>query len=107
MNSEGETLSPIDPVQQRPFVAAKRTDRLTPTEVSQAIARKKDIVTMDVRKAFNSPSDDSNGTDLTQGIASSAIPGEGVFGGHVGNTPVLLARVEGTIVAIDGACSHY
>jgi NADPH-dependent 2,4-dienoyl-CoA reductase/sulfur reductase-like enzyme/nitrite reductase/ring-hydroxylating ferredoxin subunit len=55
----------------------------------------------------NSPSDDARGPDLTQGIASSVIPSQGVFKGHVGDSPVLLARVDGALVAISGACSHY
>ncbi len=55
----------------------------------------------------NSPSDDSKGPDLTQGIDASSIPAEGVFAGHVGEEPVILARIEEAIVAIDGACSHY
>lgn len=55
----------------------------------------------------SSLSKNSNGPDLAQGVASSAIPGEGVFIGYVGDSPVLLARVDGSIVAVSGACSHY
>jgi NADPH-dependent 2,4-dienoyl-CoA reductase/sulfur reductase-like enzyme/nitrite reductase/ring-hydroxylating ferredoxin subunit len=44
---------------------------------------------------------------MTLGVAASAIPDEGVFAGRVGDDPVVLARVEGVVVAIGGACSHY
>src|SRR5580692_8448839 len=47
------------------------------------------------------------GPDLTQGLALSDIPDDGVVGGHVGDDPVVLARVGGELVAIGGACSHY
>lgn len=45
--------------------------------------------------------------DLSQGVASSQIPDDGVLGGVVGEDPVLLARVDGVIVAVSGACTHY
>jgi NADPH-dependent 2,4-dienoyl-CoA reductase/sulfur reductase-like enzyme/nitrite reductase/ring-hydroxylating ferredoxin subunit len=47
------------------------------------------------------------GPDLTQGIALTDIPDDGVVGGHVGDDAVVLARVDGELVAISGACSHY
>ncbi|WP_165187498.1 FAD-dependent oxidoreductase [Caulobacter soli] len=45
--------------------------------------------------------------DLTQGVAVDEIPIDGVFAGLVGEDPVILARVDGAIVALDGACTHY
>jgi NADPH-dependent 2,4-dienoyl-CoA reductase/sulfur reductase-like enzyme/nitrite reductase/ring-hydroxylating ferredoxin subunit len=45
--------------------------------------------------------------DLTQGVATGDIPIDGVFAGLVGEDPVILARVDGAIVALDGACTHY
>ncbi len=47
------------------------------------------------------------GPDLTQGVLTSDIPETGVLAGHVGEDKVLLARVEGQIVAVSGACTHY
>ena len=47
------------------------------------------------------------GPDLAQGIEAQSIPDDGVVGGHVGDEPVVLARFEGELVAIGGACSHY
>jgi NADPH-dependent 2,4-dienoyl-CoA reductase/sulfur reductase-like enzyme/nitrite reductase/ring-hydroxylating ferredoxin subunit len=54
-----------------------------------------------------SKAEESQGPDLTLGIAASAVPDDGVFGGHVGDDPVILARVGGQIVAVSGACTHY
>ena len=54
-----------------------------------------------------SSADDSKGPDLTLGLDLSDIPETGVLGGHVGDDPVVLARVDGKIVAVSGACSHY
>ncbi len=47
------------------------------------------------------------GPDLSRGVPVSTIPEEGMLGGHVGEAPVILARVDGEIVAVGGACSHY
>lgn len=47
------------------------------------------------------------GPDLTQGVTSADVPETGVLAGHVGEDKVLLARVEGRIVAVSGACTHY
>ena len=55
----------------------------------------------------NAPADDSHGSDLTQGIDASSITADGVQAGHVGDEAVILARVDGEIVAIGGACTHY
>ena len=55
----------------------------------------------------HSSDSDDRGPDFAAGIPEAAIPPEGVYGGFVGDVPVLLARVDGEITAIDGACSHY
>lgn len=55
----------------------------------------------------SAPADDSQGPDLTQGIDAASITGDGVPAGHVGDDPVILARVDGAIVAVGGACTHY
>jgi NADPH-dependent 2,4-dienoyl-CoA reductase/sulfur reductase-like enzyme/nitrite reductase/ring-hydroxylating ferredoxin subunit len=55
----------------------------------------------------SAPSDDSKGPDLTEGVEAAAIPGDGVLAGHVGDDPIILARVDGAIVAVGGACTHY
>src|SRR5580698_4852875 len=47
------------------------------------------------------------GPDLAQGLLLSEITDDGVVGGHVGVDAVVLARVDGQLVAISGACSHY
>jgi NADPH-dependent 2,4-dienoyl-CoA reductase/sulfur reductase-like enzyme/nitrite reductase/ring-hydroxylating ferredoxin subunit len=47
------------------------------------------------------------GFDLTKGVAIRDIPTEGVLAGHVGEDKVLLAWVDGDIVAVSGACTHY
>jgi len=49
----------------------------------------------------------SAGPDLTKGIEPQTIPHDGVLGGHVGDDPVVLAHLDGGLVAISGACSHY
>jgi NADPH-dependent 2,4-dienoyl-CoA reductase/sulfur reductase-like enzyme/nitrite reductase/ring-hydroxylating ferredoxin subunit len=54
-----------------------------------------------------SQSDAPTGPDLTKGVAASDIPSDGVLAGHVGDDPIILARVDGTIVAVGGACTHY
>lgn len=45
--------------------------------------------------------------DLALGVAASIIPDDGVLAGQVGDDPVVLARIEGVVVAVGGACSHY
>jgi NADPH-dependent 2,4-dienoyl-CoA reductase/sulfur reductase-like enzyme/nitrite reductase/ring-hydroxylating ferredoxin subunit len=47
------------------------------------------------------------GPDLSKGVDFSSIPAEGVFGGHVGDETVLLARTGDAIVAMTATCSHY
>jgi len=49
----------------------------------------------------------SAGPDFTLGVEASEVPEDGVLGGHVGDDPVVLARVDGEWVAVSGACSHY
>jgi NADPH-dependent 2,4-dienoyl-CoA reductase/sulfur reductase-like enzyme/nitrite reductase/ring-hydroxylating ferredoxin subunit len=49
----------------------------------------------------------SAGPDFTLGVETSEIPEDGVLGGHVGDDPVVLARVDGELVAFSGACTHY
>ncbi|HRO62692.1 FAD-dependent oxidoreductase [Thermomonas sp.] len=45
--------------------------------------------------------------DFTQGVALSSIPETGVLSGHVGDAPVLLARVQGQLHAVSASCTHY
>lgn len=45
--------------------------------------------------------------DFTQGVALSDVPETGVLAGHVGDAPVLLARVDGRLHAVSGSCTHY
>lgn len=45
--------------------------------------------------------------DLSQGIALADIPETGVLAGHVGDDAVLLAKVDGTLHAMSGSCTHY
>ncbi len=47
------------------------------------------------------------GPDLTRGVSEADIPETGVFSGHVGEEKVILARLDGGIVAVSGACTHY
>jgi len=51
--------------------------------------------------------DDDDGPDFAEGIDAASIPADGMVAGHVGEDPVVLARVDGTIVAVGGACTHY
>lgn len=55
----------------------------------------------------SSHSDTAQHPDLTLGVDASSIPDDGVLPGRVGDSPVLLARVDGAIVAVGGACTHY
>jgi len=54
-----------------------------------------------------SSAETSPGPDLTLGLDLRDIPDDGVVGGHVGDEAVVLARVDGELVAVGGACSHY
>jgi NADPH-dependent 2,4-dienoyl-CoA reductase/sulfur reductase-like enzyme/nitrite reductase/ring-hydroxylating ferredoxin subunit len=55
----------------------------------------------------SSHSDTAHHPDLTLGVDAASIPDDGVLAGRVGDSPVLLARVDGALVAVGGACTHY
>ena len=48
-----------------------------------------------------------SGPDLSAGIAVAEIPDGGMLGGHVGDQPVLVARIGDEIFAIGAQCTHY
>jgi NADPH-dependent 2,4-dienoyl-CoA reductase/sulfur reductase-like enzyme/nitrite reductase/ring-hydroxylating ferredoxin subunit len=48
-----------------------------------------------------------SGPDLTQGIALSDIPDNGMLAGHVGEDAVLIARRGDEYFAIGATCTHY
>jgi len=48
-----------------------------------------------------------SGPDLTQGIAVSDIPDNGMLAGHVGEDAVLVARRGDAYFAIGATCTHY
>lgn len=45
--------------------------------------------------------------DLAAGIPSADIPEGGMALGHVGDQDVVVARVGGTLLAVDALCTHY
>ncbi|MGH8273260.1 MAG: FAD-dependent oxidoreductase [Gammaproteobacteria bacterium] len=45
--------------------------------------------------------------DFATGVALADIPEGGMLAGHVGDAPVLLARVNGEVRAIGAKCTHY
>src|SRR5699024_4889164 len=45
--------------------------------------------------------------DFAAGVALTDIPDDGMLAGHVGDTPVLLARVGTELRAIGAKCTHY
>ncbi len=47
------------------------------------------------------------GPDLTQGVAEGDLADGHMLAGHVGDDPVLVARVGDEILAIGGTCTHY
>ncbi len=47
------------------------------------------------------------GPDLSGGVALDDIPDDGMLAGHVGDAPVLLARVAGELRAVGAKCTHY
>jgi NADPH-dependent 2,4-dienoyl-CoA reductase/sulfur reductase-like enzyme/nitrite reductase/ring-hydroxylating ferredoxin subunit len=47
------------------------------------------------------------GPDLTKGFAAAELGQGSMILGHVGEKPVLLARVEGRIHAVSALCTHY
>jgi NADPH-dependent 2,4-dienoyl-CoA reductase/sulfur reductase-like enzyme/nitrite reductase/ring-hydroxylating ferredoxin subunit len=50
---------------------------------------------------------DDKGPDLTLGIDMASISVNGMVAGHVGDDRIVLARVDGAVVAVGGACTHY
>ncbi|MDE2408429.1 MAG: FAD-dependent oxidoreductase [Xanthomonadaceae bacterium] len=48
-----------------------------------------------------------SGPDFGGGVALASIPADGVLLGHVGDTPVLLALVDGQPHAVSASCTHY
>jgi NADPH-dependent 2,4-dienoyl-CoA reductase/sulfur reductase-like enzyme/nitrite reductase/ring-hydroxylating ferredoxin subunit len=47
------------------------------------------------------------GPDFSAGVAAADIPDGGMLAGHVGDQPVLLARISDEIFAIGAQCTHY
>lgn len=47
------------------------------------------------------------GPDLTQGVAASEIPKEGLLVGHAHGKPVVVAHSNGELFAVGGVCTHY
>ncbi|MDX8477644.1 FAD-dependent oxidoreductase [Mesorhizobium sp. VK24D] len=47
------------------------------------------------------------GPDLAAGVPIAAFGDRGLLGGHVGEEPVLLARVGDEVLAVAGKCTHY
>jgi NADPH-dependent 2,4-dienoyl-CoA reductase/sulfur reductase-like enzyme/nitrite reductase/ring-hydroxylating ferredoxin subunit len=50
---------------------------------------------------------EDTGPDLTGGIPVSAFGGQNLLLGHVGDEPVVLARVGDEILAVAATCTHY
>src|SRR5215470_4298643 len=48
-----------------------------------------------------------SGPDLTQGIAATDVPDNGMLAGHVGDEAVLIARRGSEYFAIGATCTHY
>jgi NADPH-dependent 2,4-dienoyl-CoA reductase/sulfur reductase-like enzyme/nitrite reductase/ring-hydroxylating ferredoxin subunit len=48
-----------------------------------------------------------SGPDFALGVDLADIPLGGMLAGRVGEEPVILARVEGELVAVGGRCTHY
>ena len=46
-----------------------------------------------------------SGPDLTQGVPAASLPDGGMISGHVGEEPVLLARLGEEIFAIGSKCT--
>src|SRR3954469_13970555 len=47
------------------------------------------------------------GPDLTQGIALTSFPENGILSGHVGDDEVLLVRQDADVFAVGAHCTHY
>jgi NADPH-dependent 2,4-dienoyl-CoA reductase/sulfur reductase-like enzyme/nitrite reductase/ring-hydroxylating ferredoxin subunit len=52
-------------------------------------------------------SEQLTGPDLTQGIADSDLAEGSVLLGHAAGEPVILARIDGVVMAVDAKCTHY
>lgn len=52
-------------------------------------------------------SDGNDDPDFAKGVKLADIPDQGMLAGHVGEAPVLLARVDGELHAIGAKCTHY
>ncbi|MEO5559352.1 MAG: FAD-dependent oxidoreductase, partial [Dokdonella sp.] len=48
-----------------------------------------------------------SGPDLAAGVPAEDVPQSGLLAGHVGGSPVLLARLDGGFFAVSGSCTHY
>jgi apoptosis-inducing factor 3 len=48
-----------------------------------------------------------SGPDLVAGVPVSEFDKNALLKGHVGDEPVVLARVDDEILAVSGACTHY
>ena len=49
----------------------------------------------------------ASGPDFSSGISLSDCPQEGTIAGRVGDTAVLLSRIDGQFFAISATCTHY
>lgn len=49
----------------------------------------------------------ASGPDFSQGVSLAEVRLRGMLPGRVGDEPVLLARLEGELFAVGGACTHY
>ncbi|WP_347266625.1 FAD-dependent oxidoreductase [Paracoccus sp. (in: a-proteobacteria)] len=56
---------------------------------------------------MSNPASDDAGPDLTQGVTLEDFGGKPMLRGHVGDQPVLLARVGNEILAVGAECTHY
>ncbi len=54
-----------------------------------------------------SDDDQPDTPDFAEGVAAADVPLDGVLLGHVGEARVILARVDGDIVAVSADCTHY
>ena len=54
-----------------------------------------------------SDDDQPDTPDFAEGVAAADVPLDGVLLGHVGEGRVILARVDGDIVAVSADCTHY
>src|SRR5699024_4216662 len=55
----------------------------------------------------NVMNDSNSDPDFAKGVKLADIPDQGMLAGHVGDEPVLLARVNGKLCAIGAKCTHY